>query len=186
MKHIIWSFVLLAIAWQCSPAEPHTNTSNSSYEEAVRETAVAFFATFSERKDWDKLLSFYRSDLQFHDIVLHLELDSLWQFERFYNWPDTGFHKLSPEQEHLAIESLVVEDSTAVVRGHLNPFYYYGELIDSDWGMEFTIWLYFDENLRIKKQVDWFEYDPTVIESVLTRYKTQGVEKIPDWLDLSR
>ncbi len=177
---------MLAISWQCSPDESSTNTPNSSYEEAVRETATAFFSTFSERKDWEKLLSFYRADLQFHDIALQLELDSLWQFERFYNWPDTGFHKLSPEQEHLAIESLVVENSTAVVRGHLNPFFYYGQRVDTDWGMEFTIWLYFDQDLKIKRQVDWFEYDPSVVESVLTRYKTQGVEKTPDWLDLSR
>ena len=180
------SLVILASVWRCSPAEVPKETPVSNYEESVRETAAAYFKTFSERKDWEKLLSFYRDDLQFHDIYLHLELDSLWQFKRFYNWPDTGFHKLSPEQEHLAIESLVVEDSTAVVRGHLNPFYYYGQLIDSDWGMEFTIWLYFDQNLKIKRQVDWFEYDPSVVESVLTRYKTQGVDKIPDWLDLSR
>lgn len=182
----IWSAVLLFSIWGCGPAAESSDLSTPNYEEEVRETATAYFNTFSERKDWDKLLSFYREDLQFHDIYLHLELDSLWQFERFYNWPDTGFHKLSPEQEHLSIESLVVEDSTAVVRGHLNPFYYYGKLVDSDWGMEFTIWLYFDENLKIKRQVDWFEYDPSVVESVLTRYKTQGVDKIPDWLDLSR
>lgn len=180
------SLTLLLSIWGCSPVAEPTNSTTTSYEQEVRETATAYFKTFSERKDWNKLLSFYREDLQFHDIYLHLELDSLWQFERFYNWPDTGFHKLSPEQEHLAIESLVVEDSTAVVRGHLNPFYYYGKLVDSDWGMEFTIWLYFDQNLKIKRQVDWFEYDPSVVESVLTRYKTQGVDKTPDWLDLTR
>ena len=186
LHHLTWSSILLALVWACTPTAAPTDSSASSYEEEVRQKATAFFETFSQRKDWDKLLSFYRPDLQFHDISLHLELDSLWQFERFYNWPDTGFQKLSPEQEHLAIESLVVEDSTAVVRGHLNPFYYYGKLVDVDWGMEFTIWLYFDQDLKIKRQVDWFEYDPSVVESVLTRYKTQGVDKIPDWLDLSR
>jgi len=186
LNHLLWSIGFLALAWQCSSPVNTTVSTSPTYEEQVRETATAYFSTFSERKDWDKLLSFYRSDLQFQDIALHLELDSLWQFERFYNWPDTGFQKLSPEQQHLAIESLVVQDSTAVVRGHLNPFKYYGALIDSDWGMEFTIWLYFDENLKIARQVDWFEYDPTVVESVLTRYKKQGVDKTPDWLDLSR
>lgn len=184
--YLICSFSLLAFVSSCSSAEVSSEAKAPSYEESVRQTATAYLATFSERKDWEKLLSFYRADLQFHDIALHLELDSLWQFERFYNWPDTGFQKLSSEQEHLAIESLVVEDSTAVVRGHLNPFYYYGKRVDSDWGMEFTIWLYFDEHLKIKRQVDWFEYDPTVVESVLTRYKTQGVDDIPEWLDLSR
>lgn len=186
LTYLFGCFVLLLIFWQCHSAIPTSDTEPTTYESQVRQTAVDYFQTFSERKDWNKLLSYYRADLQFHDIMLHLELDSLWQFERFYNWPDTGFQKLSPDQQHLAIESLVVEDSTAVVRGHLNPFYYYGKKMDSDWGMEFTIWLYFDEDLKIKRQVDWMEYDPSVMEGVLTRYKTQGVEKRPDWLDLTR
>lgn len=153
--------------------------------EKVHKTATEYFATFSERKDWEKLLSFYREDMTFDDVLLQIHLDSLWQFERFYNWPDTGFQKLTPNQEHLVIESLVANDSMAVARGHLNPFHYYGELIDSKWGMEFTIWLYFDEHFKIKNQIDWFEYDDTVLESVINRVRKNGLE-IPDWLDLSR
>jgi len=175
--------ILISFSHCTSPVTPEETT---DFETSIRQTAEDYFSTFSQREDWDKLLSFYRADLQFHDIALHIELDSLWQFERFYNWPDTGFHKLSPEQEHLAIESIIVEDSTAVARGHLNPFYYYGELIDSDWGMEFTIWLYFDQHQKIKRQVDWFEYGPEVLESVLARYKKQGVDQLPDWLNLER
>ena len=52
--------------------------------------------------------------------------------------------------------------------------------------MEFTIWLYFDDDFKIKKQIDWMEYAPTVFESVIERVRENGVEKIPDWLDLSR
>lgn len=184
MSRVLFSLgILFSLAHCTSPLVPEETV---DFETSIRQTATDYFSTFSQRKDWDKLLSFYRADLQFHDIALHLELDSLWQFERFYNWPDTGFHKLSPDQEHLAIESLIVEDSTAVARGHLNPFYYYGELVDSDWGMEFTIWLYFDQNQKIKRQIDWFEYDPNVVENVLARYKKQGVDQLPDWLNLER
>lgn len=184
MSRVVFLLGILFFFSHCtSPIVPDETT---DYETSIRQTAEDYFSTFSQREDWDKLLSFYRKDLQFHDIALHIELDSLWQFERFYNWPDTGFHKLSPEQEHLVIESIIVQDSTAVARGHLNPFYYYGELVDSDWGMEFTIWLYFDQNKKIKRQIDWFEYDPKVVESVLARYKKQGVDQLPDWLNLER
>ena len=158
---------------------------SKSKTEKVHVVASEYFATFSERKDWQKLLSFYRADMTFDDVLLQIHLDSLWQFERFYNWPDTGFHKLTPDQEHLVIESLVANDSVAVVNGHLNPFYYYGELVDSKWGMKFTIWLYFDEDFKIKHQVDWFEYDDKVLESVINRIRKDGL-RIPDWLDLSR
>jgi hypothetical protein len=51
--------------------------------------------------------------------------------------------------------------------------------------MKFTIWLYFDEDFKIKHQVDWFEYDDKVLESVINRIRKDGL-RIPDWLDLSR
>ncbi len=157
-------------------------------QQQIEQTAKEFFTTFAERSDWEKLCSFYREDMVFEDIMLQLKLDSLWQFKRFYKWDDEGenFKKLTPEQEHLTLYSLVANDSVAVARGRVNPFYYYGELIDEEWGMEFTIWLYFDENLKIKKQIDWMEYAPDVFESVVERVREHGVEKIPDWLDLSR
>ena len=160
--------------------------SSNDRQAAVYLQAESFFQTFAERQDWDRLCSFYREDLEFQDVTLQLDLDSLWQFKRFYNWPDTAFKKLNPAQEHLIIESLVANDSMAVARGHLQPFYYYGQLIDIPWGMEFTIWLYFDEDLKIIRQIDWMEYDPTVLESVVKRVKEHGHERTPDWLDLSR
>ena len=157
-------------------------------QQQVEKTARAFFATFAERKDWEKLCSFYREDMAFEDILLQIKLDSLWQFKRFYKWDEEGelFKKLTPDQDHLTLTSLVANDSVAVGRGRINPFYYYGQLVDAEWGMEFTIWLYFDEQLKIKKQIDWMEYAPEVFESVIKRVRENGVEKAPDWLDLSR
>ena len=154
----------------------------------MREKAQDYFDTFADRTDWDKLCSFYRVDLQFDDVLLQISLDSLWKFERFYNWDGEGdaFQKLSPTQKHLTLKSLVVNDSIAVANGRINPFYYHGELVDSEWGMNFTIWLYFDDDLLIKRQIDWMEYDPDVLESTVRRYREHGFQAIPEWLDLSR
>ena len=156
-------------------------------QQQVEKTAKAFFATFAERKNWRKFCSFYREDMVFEDVMLQIKLDSLWQFKRFYKWDEEGelFKKLTPDQDHLTLTSLVANDSVAVGRGRINPFYYYGQLVDAEWGMEFTIWLYFDEHLKIKKQIDWIEYAPEVFESVIKRVREHGVEKTPDWLDLS-
>lgn len=174
--------VLIVIVTACN------SENKRSYEQEVRLKAKDYFNTFSERSDWEKLCSFYREDLKFKDVLLQLELDSLWKFKRFYKWDEEGdrFKKLSPDQEHLGLQSLVVEGNMAVARGRVNPFYYDGALIDSEWGMDFTIWLYFDEDLKIIEQHDWMEYDPFVLESTIKRCRENGFEAIPDWLDLSR
>jgi len=161
---------------------------NNDYEQKVRVKAQEYFKTFAERSDWDKFCSLYREDVHFKDIILQLDLDSLWKFKRFYKWDEEGdrFKKMSSEQKHIDLQSLVVEGNVAVGRGQVNPYYYDGYLIDSEWGMEFTIWLLFDDNLKIIEQIDWMEYDPGTLENTIKRCKENGFEAIPDWLDLSK
>lgn len=157
------------------------------FEEAAKSKALEFFETFSERSDWDKFCSFYRDDVHFKDITLQLELDSLWKFKRFYKWDEEGdrFKKLSQEQEHLNLQSLIVNENIVAAKGQINPFYYDNVLVDTDWGMEFTIWLRFDENLKIIEQIDWMEYDPNTLETVIIQYREKGFEKVPEWLGIS-
>ena len=185
MKPILPLLLLLALTISCTKPDPDPAPTR---QEQVEDRARAFFATFAERSDWGKFCSFYREDMVFDDITLQLHLDSLWKFKRFYKWDEEGdmFKKLSPSQDHLAVETLVANDSVAVARGRVNPFYYGGTLIDVEWGMDFTIWLYFDEDLQIKRQIDWMEYDPGVLEGMLKRCRENGHEAIPEWLDLSR
>ena len=167
----------------------HTMTpKENELEQAIRSKAQQYFETYAERTDWNKFCSYYREDVLFKDIILQLELDSLWKFKRFYKWDEEGdrFQKMFPEQKHLDLNSLVVEGNTAAAKGNVNPFYYDGALIDTEWGMEFTIWLRFDEDLKIIEQIDWIEYDPGVLENTIKRCKENGFEVIPEWLDLSR
>ena len=167
MKNLLLTSLLGLVLAACTSETPGTEATPPPLHVRNLEIARDFFDTFSERKDWDKLLSFYREDLVMEDIILQMRFEGLEEFKGFYNWPDTNFHKLTPEQEHLAIESLLADDSTAVARGHLNPFYWQGELVDVPWGMEFTIWLYLDEAGKIYRQIDWFEYDAETHKRVL-------------------
>ena len=180
-------FLILVCSFVVISCQNTTMIKSDTFEKDVKETATAYFETFAERSDWEKLCSFYREDVQFKDIILQLDLDSLWQFKRFYKWDEEGnrFKKLSPEQKHLTVNSLVVDGDMAVARGRVNPFYYDENLIDSEWGMEFTIWLRFDENLKIFEQIDWMEYGPGVLENMLARIEENGFEATPEWLDLS-
>lgn len=179
--HLLSFFLLILLVVAC--VKPPIKEPNR--KAAIEATAKAFFDTYAERTDWEKFCAFYREDLQFQDILLQLELDSLWQFKRFYNWPDTNFSKLSPEQAILEVHQLLVNDSVAIASVHFNPFYWYGQKIESPWGMEAVFELHFDENLKIKKQIDWIEYAPETLQAMLDRIALQGHEKKPDWLDLS-
>ena len=180
--------LLLFISSLYIACQPSKVVEQPSRKDQVEQVAKDFFDTFAQREDWEKLCSFYREDLKFEDILLQIKLDSLWQFKKLYKWDEEGnnFRKLTPDQKHVEIDALVVNDSIAIGYGHLNPFYYYDRLIDEKWGMKVNFILYFDENLKIKKQVDWIEYHDDVLESVVNRYRKQGIEKLPDWLDLSR
>ncbi|GAB4241873.1 MAG: hypothetical protein Tsb0034_19150 [Ekhidna sp.] len=181
MKTISLLFLAGLLLYRDLPAEPPTR------QEQVLAKATDFFNTYADRNDWDKFCSYYREDVVFDDIILQLHLDSLWQLKRFYNWNDAGnFTKLTPDQKHLSVETLVANDSVAVARGRVNPFYYYDALIDNEWGMEFTFWIYFDEDLKIIKQVDWLEYDDYTLENMIKRCRENGFEAIPEWLDLSK
>lgn len=184
----ILAFVVFAVLIATSACKEENHKLEKSRKDQVEEVAKDYFATFAERKNWEKLCAFYREDMVFEDVMLQLKLDSLWQFKRFYKWDAAGnhFQKLTPDQDHITIETLVVNDSVAIGKGWVNPFYYYGNRIEPEWGMQAAFWLYFDENLKIKKQVDWIEYDPAALESVIKRVRENGVDKIPDWLDLSR
>ncbi|MEM1257334.1 MAG: hypothetical protein AAGH81_02310 [Bacteroidota bacterium] len=178
---------LIAILFTISGCNQTNTAGANAFEQRVRSKALEFFETFAERSNWEKFCSFYSANVHFKDITLQLELDSLWKLKRFYKWDEEGdrFRKMAPEQKHLNLQSLVVEGNTATGKGHLNPFYYDGQLINTDWGMEFTIWLRFDEDLKIIEQVDWMEYDPFTLESTIDRCRKNGFEAIPDWLDLS-
>lgn len=185
LLNLLW--INLVVTLTCLLFACQNPESQTTYEIKVREQAAEFFKTFAARSDWEKFCSYYREDVKFQDIILQLDLDSLWQLKRFYRWDEEGerFEKLSAEQEHLDVEVLVVDNNMAVARGHLNPFYYDGNLIDTDWGMEFTIWLYFDDKLNIIRQIDWFEYDSYTLESTIERCRKNGFKTVPEWLDLS-
>jgi hypothetical protein len=185
---IIAKFPYLALLLMTVGCQQTKTADDTDFEQAVRNQALEYFETFAERTDWDKFCSYYREDLHFKDITLQLELDSLWKFKRFYQWDEEGnrFKKLFPEQKHLNVQSLIVEGNTAAGKGYLNPFYYDGALVDTEWGMEFTIWLRFDENLKIVEQIDWMEYDPATLEHTIQRCRENGFEAIPDWLDVTK
>lgn len=158
MKPIHCLFILLStLLLACGPSE------EEKFEQQVRSRAIDYFATYQQRKDWDKFLSFYHPSITFSDVALRTRTRGIHAFEEFYNWPDSNFQKMSPAQKHLELQDIVTQDSLVVARGHFNPFYWHGE--KQEWSGGFTIWLYFDKNLKIRHQVDYIQYPASVILS---------------------
>ena len=156
MIRIVLISGLLAWLVACESAEQQR-------EQQTWETALAYFETYQQREDWDSLLSFYRDDILFKDANLGYEARGIEAFKDFYNWPDTSFRKIVQDQKHLVLENMMVQDSIVVGRGRLNPFFWNNEL--QEWPKDFTIWLYFDENMKIYRQIDWVRYPAWMIQS---------------------
>ena len=153
----LWIIVsLVSTIFSCEAPEP-------SREQLTEQTALAYFAVYQQREDWDSLLTFYREDLQFKDANLGYETRGIEAFKDFYNWPDTSFRKVIPEQKHLVLQELLVRDSVAVGRGRLSPFFWNNEL--QEWPEDFTIWLYFDQDMKIYRQTDWVRYPAWMLQS---------------------
>ncbi|WPP49090.1 nuclear transport factor 2 family protein [Catalinimonas niigatensis] len=158
MKHIsLFVALIIILLTACGPSE------EEKFEQQIRSKAIDYFATYQQRKDWNKFLSFYHPNIAFTDVALSTRTRGIDAFEKFYNWPDSNFQKMNPAQKHLELQDIITQDSLVVARGHFNPFYWHGE--KQEWSGGFTIWLYFDKNLKIRHQVDYIQYPASVILS---------------------
>lgn len=166
-------FISLLIFFQvlssCTSQVAPETSSPTDRRSAVEKTARDYFQTYAMREDWDTFLSFYTEDLQFEDAILQVNLDSLEAFKAFYDWPNPEFQKHPDYPEIFRLDDLVVNDSVAVGRGLFYPFYWQDSLFWMDWEPTFTIWLWFDDSLKISRQIDWIEYSGNVLISVGNR-----------------
>ncbi len=142
----------------------NTYSSNGNEKgKMIKETAEAYFKTFSQRKDWEKMLSFYDSSIQFADIEMGIEQYNFEQFKDYYNWKNPAFQKLYPEQESLILEQLVVDGNTAIGTGRFTDFYWQGAKIE--WGKagQFMIKLEFTDQGKIISQQDFIHYPKSLL-----------------------
>lgn len=124
--------------------------------EELQQVASDYIATYQARDDWQGFLSFYSDSLYFLDINLKTEFFDREGFASFYDWPNPGFKKVAPDQPTFVVEDLVVANQTAIIKGRFQPFYWQGEL--QEWTDLFTIWLHFDDDLKIVRQYDFIKY----------------------------
>ncbi len=142
---------------------------NSQEKSEPKNWAENFFQYYADRSNWEDFLDLYGNEVYFQDVIFRMELRGKEAFKNFYNWPDTGFVKHPDYPQSLVLEDLAVTDSTAVGRGHFTPFYYNGVLYDNWKNMRFTIWLHFNKEGKITRQIDYIEYPPSFLKSAAER-----------------
>lgn len=172
VKHLAFYSFFFFLLQTCSSPSPSAPPLLSDRSQKVERQARDYFKTYAIREDWDEFLSFYAADLQFEDAILQVHLDSLEAFKAFYDWPNPGFQKHPDHPEIFRLDDLVVNDSMAVGRGVFFPFYWQDTLFSMEWDPTFTIWLWFDDSMKINRQIDWVEYSGNVLKSVGERLET--------------
>ncbi len=140
----------------------------------MEESAKRFFDFYKTRDNWEGFQDLYADDMVFEDVIFRFTYNKK-EFIDFYNWPDSLLSKHPDYPEVLVLQDLALTDSSAVGRGYFTPFYYDGRLHD-DWrNMQFTMWLYFNQEGKITKHIDWIEYPPDFLkqagESLLAEEK---------------
>ena len=136
---------LLAIAQPLNAAIPD-----------IRARAGEYFSAYSERRDFDRFMSFYADNATLEDMVYGSELAGKAAIRDFFNWPEGSF-RLTRGDRVLVVQKQVVEGNTVVTEGYFNAFEYQGQPL-GPW--RFVIWLEFDKQGKISRQVDWINYTP--------------------------
>lgn len=129
---------------------------NLSNENKIEETAKKFFDVYSERKDYEQIKSFYNDSIQYENVIQNTNLNTFatdYLLNQIFSVNDKSL--VYDNGKMFKIDNIVANDSVAVVNGEFNSYTYNGFTFAP---MKFTTYLYFDKDLKIKKQVDWFNY----------------------------
>ena len=142
-----------------------------SKENKTQQIGERFFETYSKRKEVDKMLSFYSDQFKYENIGFESETDDpKFLYEEFYGWNDTGFQYGS--EATIAVDEILSNDSTIIASGTTMPYAYNGKQVE---GTRFVICLELDQNQKIKKQTDWFDYP---MAEILEAYYLKNSMKI--------
>lgn len=142
MKKFILMLISLLMLSACEKSNP------------TQKIGERYFEIYSKRKELDKMVSFYADDFQYENIAIEVETnDYNYLFDHLYGWSDPSFQ--FEQTESIQIERIISNDSTIVGIGNTLPYSYNGNKVE---GNRFVIILELDQNKKIKKQIDWFDY----------------------------
>lgn len=128
----------------------------TSSNQQIAQTTKAFFEVYAKRRDFDQLMTFYADDAVLEDIVYGNDIKSKKAIGKFLNWSDSKYI-MSGVGLSLVVQKQLVQGNKAVVEGYFSQFTYNDDTL-GPW--RFIIWLEFDDNGKINREVDWINYTP--------------------------
>lgn len=125
-----------------------------------------YFEIYAQREDLNAFKSFYNDTIEYENVILQTGLAPIATDELIvtnFSWNDKQM--VYENGKILEVSSLISNDTLIVAHGRFMPYQYQGFQIPS---MQFTTWLFLDDQKKIKKQIDWFNYP---IEDIIQAYQ---------------
>lgn len=118
-----------------------------------------YIQLYQERSDFNAFLALYANDLVLEDMVGGYRVEGRESFAEFFNWPDERFEKISDET--IQVKNVIVEGNRASIEGYFTPFGWNGNEVEA---MQFVTILYFNDEGKIIRHIDWINYPNTLID----------------------
>ncbi len=131
-----------------------------------------YFETYSERKDFKKLISFYDDDIILEDIVNADKIAGKKALIEFLDWNNPNFRKV--EKEALVIYDQIIDKNKVVTRGYFTEFLWDGAKFEA---MHFITILTFNNSGKIIKQIDWINYPSNLIDYEKRRNSNEWIKQ---------
>jgi predicted nucleotidyltransferase component of viral defense system len=147
MKNRTWSAIIFSILVLGLLACSKVNSN-----ESTRSIAEEYYEIYKARKDFKKFLGFYDEQIVLEDIINGDQ-------KAFLNWDNTEFKLI--DTAALVLEDLVVDGNKAFAKGYFTTFQWGDSQFEA---MHFTTILYFNEDQKIVRQVDWINYPNSVFD----------------------
>lgn len=138
----------------------------------AEEVAQLFFETYAERKDYNKIKSFYNDSVAYENVIQNtstINFETGYLLNNVLSWNDKSIAYEGGKA--LKVKEIISNDTVVVVNGEFNSYTYNGFQFLP---MRFTTYLYLDKNYKIVKQVDWFNYP---IGDLIELYQLQESKK---------
>ena len=133
--------------------QSHATELNNAH---LRQLAADYFNTYSQRLNFDRLMSFYADDALLEDVIYGHRAEGKMAIREFLDW-GRGDFKLLQGSKILTIEQQVFGPNRVVTEGYFHRFSYQGKPL-GPW--RFIITLKFNSEGKISQHTDWINYTP--------------------------
>lgn len=130
--------------------------SSNNAKPDYRALTEQYFAIYTQRQDFEALMAMFAEDARLEDMIYGFHAKDKSAIRAFLNWHDQQF-KLPEGRPSMVVQKQMVDGNKAAVEGYFTPFEYQGKAM-GPW--RFLIWLEFNDEGKIIREVDWINYTP--------------------------